>query len=136
MAEYATVEDYEARYGTLSESEASRVEALISDASLKVDALVERHGVDAAKKKDVLAAMTCEYVHYKRQFAVGSNVSSVMHQAGSFMESYNMRAEMGFDKWARLYFGDALGISGGAATTAKVAIHDRSGAMPGDLNDW
>ena len=134
--EYATVEDYEARYGTLGESEADRVSVLLEDASIKVDALVARHGVDVDEKAVVLTALTCEYVHYKRQFAVGPNVAAVTHPAGSFMETYSMRAELGFDKWARRYFGDALGISGGAASTVKVAIHDGSGAMPGDLNDW
>lgn len=133
---YATVEDYEARYGTLGESEAARVTVLLEDTSRKVDALVARHAVDVDGKADVLAALACEYVHYKRQFAVGSNVSAVTHQAGGFMETYSMRAELGFDKWARRYFGDVLGISGGAASTVKVAIHDGSGAMPGDLNDW
>lgn len=134
--EYATVEDYEARYGTLGESEAARVQVQLDDASLKVDALVARYDVDASAKAGVLTAMTCEYVHYQRQFAVGSNVSAVTHQAGSFMETYSMRSELGFDKWARRYYGDALGIAAGAASTLKVAIHDRSGAMPGDLNDW
>lgn len=136
MVGYATVEDYEARYGTLGESEAARVSVLLGDASLKVDALVARYAIDAEAKADVLTALTCEYVHYQRQFAVGSNVSAVTHQAGSFMETYSMRSELGFDKWARRYFGDVLGISGGAAATVKVAIHDGSGAMPGDLNDW
>lgn len=136
MAQYATVQDYESRYGPLSESEAARIGVKLSDASLKVDALVTRYSIEADAKADVLKAMACEYVHYQMQFAVGSNVSSVMHQAGSFMESYNIRSELGFDKWARRYFGDALGIAGGMASTVKVAIHDRSGAMPGDLNEW
>ena len=136
MTQYATVEDYESRYGTLSESEAERTDVLLSDASLKVDALVARYSIDADAKADVLEAMTCEYVHYRQQFAIGSNVSSVMHQAGSFMESYNIRSEIGFDRWARRYYGDALGITRGMASTVKIAIHDRSGAMPGDLNEW
>lgn len=133
---YATVEDYESRYGTLGESEAERVTTLLDDASLKVDALVARYGIDVDGKADVLTAMTCEYVHYQKQFAVGSNVSAVTHQAGSFMETYSMRSELGFDKWARRYFGDVLGITGGMARTVKVAIHDRSGEIVGDLNDW
>lgn len=124
---YATVEDYEARYGTLGESEAARVTVLLEDASLKVDALVVRYDLDASALADVLRAMTCEYVHYQRQFAVGSNVSAVTHQAGSFMETYSMRTDLGFDRWARRYFGDVLGISGGTATSVKVAVHDRDG---------
>ena len=80
--EYATVEDYEARYGTLGESEADRVSVLLEDASIKVDALVARHGVDVDEKAGVLTARTCEYVHYKRQFAVGPNVAAVTHPAG------------------------------------------------------
>lgn len=133
---YATVEDYEARYGTLGESEAARVEVLLDDASLKVDALVERHQVDAEAKADVLTALTCEYVHYKLQFAIGSNVSAVTHQAGSFMETLSMRSELGFDKWAMRYYGDVLGISGGTASSVKIAIHDRNGQIAGELNDW
>lgn len=133
---YATVNDYEARYGTLGESEAARVTVLLEDAALKVDALVDRYDVDKGARANVLRALTCEYVHYQRQFAAGSNVSSVTHQAGSFMETYSMRSELGFEKWALRYFGPALGISGGMASTVKVAIHDRSGAMPGELNDW
>lgn len=133
---YATVNDYEARYGTLGESEAERVSVLLDDAALKVDALVSRYDLDTGALATVLKALTCEYVHYQRQFAVGSNVSAVTHQAGSFMETYSMRSELGFEKWALRYFGSALGISGGMASTVKVAIHDRSGAMPGDLNDW
>lgn len=133
---YATVEDYEARYGTLGESEAARVAVLLDDASLKVDALVSRFGIDAEAKADVLKVLACEYVHYQRQFAIGSNISAVTHQAGSFMETYSMRSELGFDKWAMRYFGDSLGISGGMASTVKIAIHDRDGAIAGDLNDW
>ena len=134
--EYATVEDYESRYETLGESEAARVQTLLDDASHNVDALVTRYSVDAQANADVLTALTCEYVHYKRQFAVDSNISSVTYQAGSFMETRSMRTALGFDKWALRYYGDVLGISGGVASTVKVAIHDGSGAMPGDLNDW
>lgn len=136
MAEYATVEDYESRYGTLGASEASRTEAMLGDAFLKIDALVARRGIDAAAKKDVLCAMACEYVHYRMQFSAGSGLSAVTHQAGSFSETYSIRTELGFDKWAMRYYGDVLGIAGGMASTVKVAIHDREGAMPGDLNEW
>ena len=133
---YATVEDYEARYGTLGESEAERVEVLLDDAGMKVDALVARHGIDAEAKADILMVMTCEYVHYHRQYASDQGIASVTHQAGSFLETYTKKSEMGFDRWAMRNYGDMLGISGGAAYSAKIAIHDRSGAMPGDLNDW
>lgn len=132
---YATVEDYEARYGTLGESEAARVQVLLDDASLKVDALVERYQIDAQEKAPVLEAMTCDYVHYQTQFAVGSNVSAVTHQAGAFLETYSMRSELGFDKWVRRYYGDTLGLAP-LATTLKVAIHDVNGQVAGDLNAW
>lgn len=134
---YAGVADYEARYGALGESEASRVELLLSDASMKIDALVEKFGIDADCKSDVLMAMCCEYVRYQMQFAVGSGVSAVTQQAGSFMETYTMRTELSFGKWALRYFGDALGIDDrGRASGVKIAIHDRSGVIADDLNAW
>ena len=135
---YATVSDYEARYGALGASEASRVSVLIDDASLKIDALVDHYGIDVTEKAEVLKAMCCEYVHYTTQFATGAGISSVTHQAGSFSESYSMRSELGFDKWALRYFGDVLGITrgGGSGTTIKIALHDATGAMPHELNDW
>ena len=137
MAIYASLADYEARYGTLGESESARVELLISDASLKVDALVERYGIDTCCKAEALRAMTCEYVRYQMQFAANSGVSAVTHQAGSFMETYSMRTELSFMRWALRYFGDALGISTPRkATGVKLALHDRNGVIADDLNAW
>ncbi|MBR3159512.1 MAG: hypothetical protein IKF14_10480 [Atopobiaceae bacterium] len=136
MHRYATVEDYEARYGTLGNTEAARVQLLLDDAAVKITALIERTGIDVEGKCDIFRVMCCEYVHYKMQFASNVGLSSVTHQAGSFMETYSLKSEMGFDKWARRHFGDVLGIATGSATTAKIAIHDRSGAIAGGLNDW
>ncbi len=134
---YAGVADYEARYGTLGESEASRVELLLSDASMKIDALVEKYDINVCCKSDVLNAMCCEYVRYQMQFSAGSGVSAVTHQAGSFMETYTMRTELSFGRWAVRYFGDALGIDErGKAAGVKIAIHDRDGVIADDLNAW
>lgn len=133
---YATVEDYESRYGTLGESEASRVAVKLDSASYKIDALVEKYEIDTTALAPVLTDMCCDYVHYTTQFAVGANIASVTHQAGSFMETLSVRSELGFDKWAQKYYGDVLGITSTNAYSVKVAIHDRCGDMAGGLNDW
>lgn len=133
---YATVEDYEARYRTLGESEASRVATKLDSASRKIDALVEKHMIDTEAMAPTLTDMCCDYVNYTMQFAVGANVASVTHQAGSFMETTSVRSELGFDKWAQKYYGDVLGITSTNAYSVKVAIHDRCGDMAGGLNDW
>lgn len=137
MNGYADIADYEARYGALGATEAARVAVQLDDAALSVDALVAAYSIDVAEKGAILKAMLCEYVHYRQQFGAAPHISSVTHQAGSFSETYSMRSELPFDRWALRYFGEALGIAGGgSATSAKIAIHDGTGAMPRDLNDW
>ena len=116
---YATVQEYEAKFGALSgESEASRVSILLDDASMFADALVERRGIDATAKAAALKALCLDYAHVVLEDDRTGALSALTQQAGSFMETKSFRSrERRFDLFARDYYG-VLGIAGGGVMFA------------------
>ena len=123
MTAYATVSDYEAKWGPLSgTSEESRVSVMLDDVSLYIDALVEAHDVDKTAKANALKALCRDYAHRVYENERNGALSALTHQAGSFMETQSFRRlQDDFDRFARDYY-SILGIS-----TASVCF-----AWPGD----
>lgn len=122
MTQYATVADYEARWGVLGPSEESRVSEMLDDVSLFIDALVERRGIDVEKKADALKALCRNYAHRIYENERQGTLSALTQQAGSFQETRSFRRlQDDFDAFARDYYG-VLGLS-----TASVCF-----AWPGD----
>lgn len=111
MAAYATVADYEAKYGTLSgPSEEGRVSVMLEDTSLFVDALVERKGIDRVERADGLKALCRDFTHRVYENEKSGNVTALTHQAGSFIEMQKFkRLKDDFDAFARDYY-SILGV--------------------------
>ena len=116
---YATVADYEGLYGTLSgEAEASRVSAMLDRVSLFIDELVERRGIDAQEKEAALMNLCRDYTHRVYENDKAGMLSTLTHQAGSFMETQSFRRlNDDFDAFARDYYG-ILGIRSGGVMFA------------------
>lgn len=112
MTAYATVSDYEAKWGVLSgESEESRVQVMLDDVSLYIDALVEAKEVDVTAKADALKALCRDYAHRVYENERNGMLSALTHQAGSFMETQTFRRlQDDFDTFAQDYY-KILGIS-------------------------
>lgn len=124
MATYATVDDYEARYETLGDAEASRVSTLLDDVSVFIDALVESKGIDAVSSEHALMMLCRDYAHRVRENEKQGTLSSLSQQAGSFMEVKSFkRLKDDFDAFAVDYYA-ILGVS-----TASVCF-----AWPGDAS--
>lgn len=61
MEPFATVSDVEKRWRTLSDIEKNRAEALLSDASVIVKAMCDKHGIEI-KESDEIQALTIEMI--------------------------------------------------------------------------
>lgn len=111
MTAYATVSDYEAKWGVLSgEAEESRVSVMLEDVSLYIDALVEAKDVDVTAKADALKALCRDYAHRVYENEKYGNLAALTYQAGSFMETRtNRRLQDDFTKFAQDYY-NILGI--------------------------
>lgn len=108
---YASLNDYENRYGVLGGNASERVEHLLDDAALYLDVAVERYGIDADAKADALRMVCCARARYLEER--GDGTASRTQQAGpySLTVSYT-KPVVGFDEWLRVQFGDLLGIGG------------------------
>ena len=84
---YAEVEDLEARWRALGDSEAARAEVLLADASVFLASVVERYGVDADAKAGALKILCCDWVQRKMEAAAAQPLSSVSMQANGFMQT-------------------------------------------------
>lgn len=124
---YATVEQLEAGWRTLTESEADRAEVLLDRASAFLDAQIDRYHIDAVKYADALAVVCCDLVQRKMERPTAVPVSSETHTVGPFSETMSY-AHPTRKSW-ELYPEDLamLGVSKSRWGTIKVAIHDRSG---------
>lgn len=110
MSEYASIDDYEAKWGVLGESEASRVSAMLEDVSLYIDALVESKGIDVIEKENALKALCRDYAHRVYENERNGSLAALTHQAGSFMETQSFRRlQDDFDAFARGYYA-VLGV--------------------------
>lgn len=112
MTAYATVADYEAKWGTLSgSSEESRVSVMLDDTSLYIDALVEQKGIDKTERAAALKALCRDYTHRVYENEKNGSLSALTHQAGSFMETQSFRRlQDDFEAFARDYYA-ILGVS-------------------------
>ena len=106
MAGYATVDDYEQRFGTLSgETEASRVSALLDEVSLFIDELVDERGIDTVARGEALKNLCRDYAHRVYENEKQGTQAAVTYQAGSFMETRTTRMlQADFDAFARDYY--------------------------------
>ncbi len=123
MAAYATVADYEAKWGTLSgTAEESRVSVMLDSTSLFIDALVESKGIDVTARASALKELCIDFTHRRWENEKYGPFSAITHTAGSFMETQSIRRlQDDFSKFARDYY-SILGVS-----TASVCF-----AWPGD----
>lgn len=109
---YATVADYEARYGALSgPSEESRVSVMLDDTSLFIDALVEQKGIDAGARANALMSLCRDYTRRVYVNEKSGTLAALSQQAGGFMETRSFRMlQQDFDVFARDYYA-VLGVS-------------------------
>ena len=118
---YASVADYESRYGTVAD--AARIQQLLDDAALFLDAAVKRHGIDADVRADALSMACCARARYIDER--GDGTASRTQQAGPY--SYTVSYQKGlkaFDAWLREQFGELLGIGGGGVACVAIGYAD------------
>lgn len=127
MTNYATIDDLEAGWRTLSPEEARRAETLLDRASIFLDGIVEQHNIDTVAKASALTAVCCDLVQRKLESASANAVSSVTQTAGAFSETISY-SKNGSQSW-RLYPEDyqLLGVHTKKARMRKMVIHDRNG---------
>jgi hypothetical protein len=129
---YATVEELEAGWRTLTEAEADRAEVLLDRASAFLDGVIAKYHIDAVKYADALSVVCCDLVQRKMERPTSVPVSSETHSVGPFSETMSY-AYPTRKSW-ELYPEDLamLGVKKSRWGTVKVAIHDRSG----ESIDW
>lgn len=140
MEPFATVNDLEARWKVLDESEKNRAEVLLTDASAYLLSLLQQSKVeiiDDDPQKSNLVAVCCAMV--KRIMAVNERlfgVSQFSQTAGSFTEM-GTAANPNGDMYLTAAEKALLGISATGkkqkASFVRVAIHDQDGEL---INAW
>lgn len=116
MEPFATVEDYELRYGDVEDRE--RLEALLGDATSYISDLrgfrlrgVDEPGYDLQRAN--LVRVTCSVVHRMLLAGELAGVSSYSETAGSYNASVNVYNPSG-DMFLTAQERSALGIGGGS----------------------
>lgn len=129
MEPFATVEDYEARYGEVEDE--ARLSALLSDASLF---LASQRGLsidpDDATQAALLTAVTCAMVHRSMMAGSYAGFSNVSQGAGGYTASvgvYNPSGDFYLTKGERR----ALGIGGARIGSVAPAIDGWYGSNMG-----
>lgn len=123
---YADIDDYQARYGALGDSAAERVDQLLDDAALYLDAAVERHGIDAQAKAEALKVACCARARYIEER--GDGTASRTQQAGPYSYTVSYQKSLkGFDAWLREQFGELLGIGTGGVACVAIGYGERDG---------
>ena len=130
MTPFATVEDYEARYGEVEDAE--RVSALLQDATN----IIARQTGFCDKNRDetwwgVLETVTCSMVHRSMMAGSYAGLSSVSQGAGGYTASvgvYNPGGDMFLTRNER----KALGIGGARIGSVAPAIDGWYGSNAGD----
>ena len=130
MELFATVADYEARYGEVEDEK--RLEALLSDASLF---LASQRGLafdpDDETQAALLTAVTCAMVHRSMMAGSYAGLSNVSQGAGGYTASvgvYNPSGDFYLTKGERR----ALGIGGARIGSVAPAINGWYGSNAGD----
>lgn len=132
MTIYATIDELEAGWRTLTPEEMTRAETLLERASLFLDVIVEQYHIDTTAKAAALSTVCCDLVQRKLETGSAIPISSVTQTAGAFSEtkSYSTSKRKSWE----LYPEDKqmLGIINKGARMIGVAIHDEAG----DEIDW
>ena len=130
MEPFATVEDYEARYGGVEDEK--RLETLLSDASLF---LASQRGLvidpDDSTQAALLTAVTCAMVHRSMMAGSYAGLSNVSQGAGGYTASvavYNPGGDLYLTRNERR----ALGIGGARIGSVAPAINGWYGSNVGD----
>lgn len=130
MEPFATVADYEARYGEVEDEK--RLSALLSDASLF---LASQRGLvidpDDSMQAALLTAVTCAMVHRSMMAGSYAGLSSVSQGAGGYTASvgvYNPSGDFYLTKGEK----QALGISGARIGSVAPVIDGWYGSNVGD----
>lgn len=130
MTPFATVEDYEARYGGVDDE--TRLATLLSDASLF---LVSQRGLavdpDDETQAALLTAVTCAMVHRSMMAGSYAGLSSISQGAGGYTASvgvYNPSGDFYLTKGEK----QALGISGARIGSVAPVIDGWYGSNVGD----
>ena len=130
MEPFATVADYEARYGEVEDEK--RLEALLADASLF---LASQRGLvvdpDDGTQAALLTAVTCAMVHRSMMAGSYAGLSSISQGAGGYTASvgvYNPSGDFYLTKGER----QALGIGGARIGSVAPVIDGWYGSNAGD----
>lgn len=120
---YATLDDYESRYGVQGDSASERIEQLLDDAALYLEASVAKYGIDENVSADALTMVCCARARYIEER--GDGISSRTQQAGPYsLTTTWQKPIIGFDEWLRAQFGDLLGITGGGVACVAIGFGD------------
>lgn len=130
MEPFATVADYEARYGEVEDE--TRLKTLLSDASLF---LASQRGLvvdpDDSTQAALLTAVTCAMVHRSMMAGAYAGFSNVSQGAGGYTASvgvYNPSGDFYLTKGEK----QALGISGARIGSVAPVIDGWYGSNAGD----
>lgn len=131
MDAFATVEDYEARWGALDEDEAERVEYLLRDASAYIAAELVACGIDYSDPDELLKAnliaVTCAVAH--RVYQVSDDRAGITQWAQSgigLSESYSFANPSG-DMYLTAAERRRLGITGAHICVKEVVACEGRG---------
>lgn len=126
---YTTVEELEAGWRTLTDSEARQAEVLIERASLYLDEVVSRYRIDAVEKRAALGVVCCDLVQRKMESLSANPLSAVTQTAGAFSETKSYAKP--YRKSWELYPEDLayLGVYRGTGRVIQVAVHGPGGEI-------
>lgn len=124
---YATIEELEAGWRTLTPEERERAQTLLERASLYLDWVVDRYHIDPIAKRAALATVCCDLVQRKLETGSATPISSTTTTAGAFSETKTFKIS-GRKSW-ELYPEDLqlLGVSKKGGGMIKTAIHNAGG---------
>lgn len=118
MEAFATLADYEARYGAVAEGDTARVEALLEDASgMLLGAYIERYSTDYAKGEhpifDAAAkAVTCAVVSRAYNVPLGMAGATQLSQAAGAYNASVTFANPTAELWLGRNDRKRLGLAG------------------------
>lgn len=133
MEPFATVEDYEARYGGVEDEK--RLETALSDASVYISAEIARAGISVDPNDEAQAAaltyVTCLLVNRVERSGMYAGLSNVSQGAGGYTASVSVYNPGG---GFRLYAEERrmLGIGGTRIGSVAPAIDGWYGSNAGD----
>lgn len=121
---YATIEQLETRWRTLSADEEAKAEELLEDAAAFLDVQIEKYDIDAEKRARVISSLNCDLVQRRMEAAESStSLSSLTQTAGAFSEtlSYSTTRRKSWELYPEDL--EMLGVVKGGLRMIPVAIH-------------